>query len=549
MAKKTNQSEKKCYVSVEFSEQWCIYRIPSKLRNVKSEAYTPQLISIGPFHHGNPKLRDMERHKMRYYENFCQRTWKTKEELENFIREKQEDILRCYAGAIEPNFIREKEEDILRCYAGAIEPNFIREKEEDILRCYAGAIEPDIDFLKVILIDACFILELFFKNVNCQTEKKENYYLLRSPLLRKAVEQDLILLENQLPYPLLQALYDFAIPTNSSSNPGKNVQEKEEADDLHNCLPCFQPCFPISHSTPSRSDDHRMEIEKTEHAYDHPCFQPCFPISRSTTSTSDDHRMETKKTEPAYDHPFLKLTCEFFKEYTKLQPIKNEQVKHFTDLVRYFMWPEKEIMRTENMNWEGNGEYIRTKTIYDVRKLKEAGVKFRPNEGERYVIKRVEDHKCNFKMACFRNMNLKLTKFRARYGEDCIIRNVMALEQLMYPEEAYVCSYFLMLDQLVDTVEDVNALIESHVIVNLLSSSDAVAKLINSLCQEIMVSGTCYTNICSKLKEHYETSFCNRNISILKRVYFKDLWTGSSTILGLFVLVFSIIVSIKSLMK
>ncbi|BFG21505.1 hypothetical protein CerSpe_077800 [Prunus speciosa] len=507
MAKKTNQSEKKCYVSVEFSEQWCIYRIPSKLRNVKNEAYTPQLISIGPFHHGKPELGDMERLKMRYYENFCQRTSRKKEELENFIRE----------------------------------------KEEDNLRCYAGAIKPDIEFSKVILIDACFILELFLRN--CEPEKHENYYLLRSPLLRKAVQQDLILLENQLPYPLLQALYHFANPTYSSSNPRKNVQEKEEADDLHNCLPCFQPCFPISRSTPSRSDDHRMEIEKTEPAYDHPCFQPCFPISRSTPSTSDDHRMETKKTEPAYDHPFLKLTCEFFKEYTKLQPIKNEQVKHFTDLVRYFMWPEKEIMRTENMTWEGNGEYIRTKTIYDVRKLKEAGVKFRPNEGERYVIKRVEDHKCNFKMACFRNMNLKLTKFRARYGEDCIIRNVMALEQLMYPEEAYVCSYFLMLDQLVDTVEDVNALIESHVIVNLLSSSDAVAKLINSLCQEIMVSGTCYADICSKLKEHYETSFCNRNISILKRVYFKDLWKGSSTIVGLFVLVFSIIGSIKSLMK
>ncbi|KAI5344894.1 hypothetical protein L3X38_012771 [Prunus dulcis] len=435
IAKKTAQSEKKRNDPVKFSKHWCIYRIPSKLRNVKDEAYTPQLISIGPFHHGNPKLADMESHKKEYYENFCQRTSRKKEELDNFIRK----------------------------------------KEDEILRCYAGSIEPDIDFVKVILIDACFILELFLRN--CQTEKHENYYILRSPLLRKAVEQDLILFENQLPYDLLQELYDFANPSYSSSNPRKNVQEKEEADDLQHCLPCFQPCFPFSDTTPS--DDHRIEIEKTE---------------------------------PAYDHPFLKLTF-------------------------------------EKMTWVGNGDSIPTKSIYDVRKLKEAGVKFRPNEGsERFVIKRGEDHKCNFKMACFRNMNLKLTKFWARYEVECVIRNVMALEQFLYPKKAYVCSYFLMLDQLVDTVEDVNALIESEVIVNLLGSSNAVAKLINSLCEQIMDGRSCYADICKQLNEHYEISFCNRNISILKRVYFKDLWTGSSTIVGLFVLFFSIIGTIKSLM-
>ncbi|CAL2278139.1 unnamed protein product [Prunus armeniaca] len=302
------------------------------------------------------------------------------------------------------------------------------------------------------------------------------------PFHHGAIELDIDFVK--LPYPLLQELYDFANPIYSSSNPGKNVQEKEEADDLQHCLSCFQPCFPFSRSTPS-----------------------------------DDHRIETEQTETAYDHPFLKLTCEFFKEYTKLQPIENGvQVKQFTDLVRYFLWP------IEKMTWVGNGDCIPTKSIYNVRKLKEARVKFRPNEGtERFVTKRGEDHKCNFKMACFRNMNLKLTKFWA--------------------------SYFLMLDQLVDTVEDVNVLIKSEVIVNLLCSSDAVAKLINSLCGQIMDSRSCYTDICQQLNEHYEISFCNRNISILKRVYFKDLWTGSSTILGLFVLVFSIIGTMKSLMS
>ena len=39
--------------------QWrecCIYKVPRKLRQVNKEAYTPKLISIGPFHHGEKDL-------------------------------------------------------------------------------------------------------------------------------------------------------------------------------------------------------------------------------------------------------------------------------------------------------------------------------------------------------------------------------------------------------------------------------------------------------------------------------------------------------------
>ena len=35
----------------------CIYKVPNKLREVREEAYTPKLISIGPVHH-NKKEQD-----------------------------------------------------------------------------------------------------------------------------------------------------------------------------------------------------------------------------------------------------------------------------------------------------------------------------------------------------------------------------------------------------------------------------------------------------------------------------------------------------------
>ncbi|KAJ7962056.1 hypothetical protein O6P43_017333 [Quillaja saponaria] len=38
----------------------CIYRVPPNLGQVNVKAYTPQLISIGPFRHGNPQFKAVE---------------------------------------------------------------------------------------------------------------------------------------------------------------------------------------------------------------------------------------------------------------------------------------------------------------------------------------------------------------------------------------------------------------------------------------------------------------------------------------------------------
>ncbi|CAL8121108.1 unnamed protein product [Prunus armeniaca] len=79
-------------------------------------------------------------------------------------------------------------------------------------------------------------------------------------------------------------------------------------------------------------------------------------------------------------------------------------------------------------------------------------------------------------------------------------------------------------------------------------ATKSVAKLVNRLCEQIMGDKSCYFDICEQLNKHYE-NFWNRHVATLKRVYFKDLWTGSSTVLGVIVLVFSVIGTIKSLIS
>ncbi|KAF2315270.1 hypothetical protein GH714_038659 [Hevea brasiliensis] len=67
----------------------CIYRVPRKLRARKPAAYTPQYISIGPFHRNNKALKPMEKQKLRYLAAFCKRTGKDSTELAKQIEEEK----------------------------------------------------------------------------------------------------------------------------------------------------------------------------------------------------------------------------------------------------------------------------------------------------------------------------------------------------------------------------------------------------------------------------------------------------------------------------
>nr|XP_023915583.1 UPF0481 protein At3g47200-like [Quercus suber] len=151
---------------IQWHHDCCIYKVPKRLRKVKEEAYTPKLISIGPIHRGNLELKDMEMRKQRYCNKFFCRIKKTKEEFESFIEENKDKIRNCYA-------------------------------EEITLPCGK-------EFVNVILLDSIFIIELFWMTFKREDNRKE--YILSKPWLEEGIKNDLILLENQLPFFILHDL-------------------------------------------------------------------------------------------------------------------------------------------------------------------------------------------------------------------------------------------------------------------------------------------------------------------------------------------------------
>ena len=118
----------------------------------------------------------MEKHKVRYFESFKQRAEINLENLETTIRGMEAIIRPCYVDTVQ--------------------------------------LERD-DFVKMIMLDATFILELFLKS-------KSNEWTRDDPMLVDArlnprVKRELLLLENQLPFFVIEKLYHLALPSLSNS--------------------------------------------------------------------------------------------------------------------------------------------------------------------------------------------------------------------------------------------------------------------------------------------------------------------------------------------
>ncbi|KAL5832042.1 hypothetical protein ACOSQ4_017396 [Xanthoceras sorbifolium] len=152
------------------SSDCCIYRIPKKMRQSNEGLFTLYIVSIGPLHHGREELQAMEEHKIRYLQQFLQRT---QINLKDFLI-------------------------------------FIKNKEERLRNCYAETIPfKSQDFVEMILLDAVFLIEFLlrysFRNFVTSGDR-----IFVKPRLIKDIRHDIWSVENQIPFFILEDLIELA---------------------------------------------------------------------------------------------------------------------------------------------------------------------------------------------------------------------------------------------------------------------------------------------------------------------------------------------------
>ena len=174
------EEELRCLTSTP--SQFSIFRVPQVLRNVNEKAYAPRLLSIGPYHHGKDQLWDFEKYKMSYLQR---------------LLERRLDI------------------PLSRYFA------VMRELEETARNCFGGSISLNQDeFVKMMILDGCFIVEVFRKfrlDTDAPALGQGNDPIFELSWMLPSIAQDMILLENQLPFFVIWRLFSMTELPNSPS--------------------------------------------------------------------------------------------------------------------------------------------------------------------------------------------------------------------------------------------------------------------------------------------------------------------------------------------
>nr|XP_018680231.1 PREDICTED: UPF0481 protein At3g47200-like [Musa acuminata subsp. malaccensis] len=143
------------------TEQPTIFRVLPHLRGIDPKAYEPTIVSLGPFHHHESHLKAMDHLKWHYLNKFLGRN--PEKPLEDYLK-----------------LIKEKERQARMAYS-----------EEVKMR--------SDDFVQMMLLDCCFVIETILS----EGEGQATIWSLSPVLVR-----DMLILENQLPFCLLQPLFD-----------------------------------------------------------------------------------------------------------------------------------------------------------------------------------------------------------------------------------------------------------------------------------------------------------------------------------------------------
>ncbi|XP_057773946.1 UPF0481 protein At3g47200-like [Salvia miltiorrhiza] len=185
----------------EESAHWSkrsIYRIPASVTDVNTRAYKPQIVSFGPYHHGSDNMKAMEEHKRRALLHFLKRSNKP---------------LQAYVDALTP-----VAQDLMDAY-DQLPPHW----------------HDTHKFLQLMIVDGCFILEILraaapttqarpqpppppsapsHSQPQAHHQSPVRDYAANDPIFSNHgklyivpyLKRDMLMLENQLPMPLLEKL-------------------------------------------------------------------------------------------------------------------------------------------------------------------------------------------------------------------------------------------------------------------------------------------------------------------------------------------------------
>ncbi|KAF9666263.1 hypothetical protein SADUNF_Sadunf16G0211400 [Salix dunnii] len=212
------------------SDKCCIFRVPPILRRHRESAYIPIAFSIGPWHRNNPLMQSTEKIKLKYLKGLLSR-----ESTSITLKELVEST---------------------------------REVEKEARSCYAAPIDVDVeDFVRLLVIDGCFLIELFRKDRDIDLREIDDPIFNMNCMLQY-LYHDLILVENQIPWLVLEHLFNKTAAANSEQSTqyrfrANKGDPKKETTLAHLALQFFSNIFSSNEpntDTPYDGTKHLLDL-------------------------------------------------------------------------------------------------------------------------------------------------------------------------------------------------------------------------------------------------------------------------------------------------
>ncbi|KAF3782787.1 putative UPF0481 protein [Nymphaea thermarum] len=481
-----DDSESECPVS--------IFNVPAQLLAIKPEAYTPQEISIGPYHWRNPELHEMERFKLQS------------------VRRMQRSFTK------ETSFC-----DVSRKFA---------ENEHRIRSCYNRSLDwSGQTIIWMMLLDACFLLEYIqYFAIDPLERSQSKLSPARLQLInyagKKAAQQlilrDIIMLENQIPFFLLYSLLEMQCGSSAEArlkamlrglckelSPFKSVQR----------LPEFQ----VS------KRGHLLEV----------LYYIIIPPKEIPPETADEHKKEDVPNAEA-PNPQKKK---------KKKPVKVIKKKcatcwdclsniNFSGLIKFVHMLKKLITRClklfspQNIDDMVDGDdaaddaYVDDKKddgnftppsveeimIPSVEELRGAGVNFCPASGG------ITSRGIRFDV---KTASLFLPSITLDGNTEVVIRNLVAYEATVAPGALVIARYMELMNGIIDTEEDVKILREKGIIFNHMKSDIEVASMFNSMSKSVRITKVEFLDrVIEDVNRHYGSRWSVKLSNFIKKSVF-----------------------------
>ncbi|XXG88933.1 hypothetical protein AAC387_Pa12g1064 [Persea americana] len=455
-----------------------IPKVPKRIRRRDKYAYKPQIISFGPYHHGKGRLQAMEKHKRSF--------------LEVILYFRPEIPRQRYINAI-------KEEAKIRTY---YTDDFDMDSEE---------------FVEMMLIDGCFLVVYFLKFYDRVPDQLDSMVWMHD-----LIRNDILLLENQLPFFILTKIFELLEFTPTFMDLAINYLKLVASQKRVNFPPPvpvqvnFRPLEPVHHllhlyhSLSLYTQDGEGSPVSTNGEEPHPIYQPPIP----TVLSEEEALIQVQEDES--DSP-------------------SASVPHEAGGSLASTYGEESDHQTLSTDGEELDLHPPSATV-----LHEAGVKFEKKEVNGSSSLDVT----------FDNGKMMIPPLLIDTFKKSTLRNLVAFEQL-YPNfskefNKSFTAYVEFMDFIVNTPEDVALLHKEGIIRHFLGSDEKVANFFNDLNQDVFVKSNHYLAPLYKNVHEYQKKPWPKWRATLMHNYCNSPWAVLGIVTGGILLVLTLLQTILS---